>query len=463
MTLENITEQIFSLTDELEQLEPITPQAKNQFQQKISLDWTYHSNAIEGNRLTFGETKSFLFRGVTAEGKPFRHYIDIKGHSEAVKRVFEYSEDKTPLSEMLIRELHEVALVEPYRVSSQTLDGTPTTKLVELGKYKTQPNHVLTSTGMIHYYASPEETPAKMGELIDWYRLKKEKGKLSPLLLATGFHYKFVAIHPFDDGNGRVARLLMNYIFMEFDLPPVVIPVEKKEKYLTVLEKADSGDLEALTVLIGEELVNSLRLYVRVARGENIDEPEDLDKKLALLQSKLESKRTLPHTPQTQQLVRILKSFLYKLTEQLEKFGDFFSSVEWEFQGKTREVSGLFLYLMQISGEMEEIIELVVSDLKLEHKQGRGEFRFIINFLGLKPERMTDLRFTSVIIFSNSSFQVSPTLLLRESSSSNFSERGKWSKEPLVCEYPNDLEDNKVNEFLARITDFIYHEIDSRL
>ena len=128
----------------------------------------------------------------------------------------------------------------------------------------------------MHFYATPEETPAKMADLMAWYRRELEKGELRPLILAATFHYQFVTIHPFDDGNGRMARLLMNLIFMQMGFPPVIIHTEDKNNYLLALEQADEGDLDSFVSIIGEELRRSLRLYIRRALGEQIEEISDL-------------------------------------------------------------------------------------------------------------------------------------------------------------------------------------------
>src|SRR5690606_36744507 len=137
-------------------------------------------------------------------------------------------------------------------------------RLIQPGQYKTAPNHVETSTGEIHYYATPEETPARMGDLMTWYRREWEGNQTHPLILAATFHYRFVTIHPFDDGNGRMSRILMNLLFMQAGFPPVVIPTQIKDDYLLALEKADAdNDLESFILLIVEQLLNPMNLYVK--------------------------------------------------------------------------------------------------------------------------------------------------------------------------------------------------------
>jgi Fic family protein len=94
---------------------------------------------------------------------------------------------------------------------------------------------VLTRTGEMFYFASPEETPAKMAELMAWYNENVNKEDTNAVLFATEFHYRFIRIHPFDDGNGRLARLLMNFILMLKGYPPAIIKTEDKDAYYNAL------------------------------------------------------------------------------------------------------------------------------------------------------------------------------------------------------------------------------------
>ena len=167
------------------------------------MDWNYNSNAIEGNQVSRGETQLFLEHGLTAKGKPFKDYLDIRGHDEAISFLKDLVNRREQLTEAVIRELHKILLVEPYKMPSETPDGKKSTKIVRLGEYKSLPNHVRTPNGSIHHYASPEETPAMMGDLMRWYREQMDAAELHPVIIAALFHHRFTVIHPFDDGNAR--------------------------------------------------------------------------------------------------------------------------------------------------------------------------------------------------------------------------------------------------------------------
>ena len=279
------------LKADLDALRPLAPEQEARVLQKFRLEWNYNSNAIEGNSLTLGETRSLLLHGLTAAGKPMRDHLDIKGHNEAVVALEEFVRSEYPLTEQFIREMHQLLLGEPYHTPAQTAGGQPTRKLIVPGRYKTSPNNVLTATGEMFYFASPEETPGRMTDLVDWYRAEEAAPTMHPVALAAEFHYRFVRIHPFDDGNGRMSRLLMNLILLRHGYPMTVIKNADRNQYLAALAQADADEFEPFLQFILENVEASLQLMIRAARGESIDEPSDLDKKLALLKKRLNQPR----------------------------------------------------------------------------------------------------------------------------------------------------------------------------
>jgi Fic family protein len=278
--------QALSLRGELDKLKPIPKDLELKIAQKFRLDWDYHSNHLEGNSLTYGETMMLILRDHVAPGKPLKDHEEIIGHDEAVKLVENLVEEKRPLTENLIREIHVLLLKKAYWGNAVTPDGKPTKKLLEVGKYKTLPNHVITKTGEIFRYATPEETPAKMHDLLLWYRKESERADVNPIILASEIHYRFVRIHPFDDGNGRLSRILMNLTLMRFGFPPVIIRTEDRENYFNALSQADVGMIEKFIDYIAKNLVRSLEISIAGAKGENIEEPDDLDKKISLLEKR---------------------------------------------------------------------------------------------------------------------------------------------------------------------------------
>ncbi len=290
--LENIKKAI-SLQKELDSLRPLSKEQEQKILQKFRLDWNYHSNNIEGNSLTYGETKLLLLHGLTAQGKPLKDHLEIKGHNQAMDWIFDIVKKQEPITEYFIRSLNEMLLgSEPIYKDAINSEGQKTQRIIEGGKYKRQPNHVLTKTGETFYFASPEETPAKMHDLMQWYEAEKTNTERNPIILAAEFHYKFIRIHPFDDGNGRTARLLMNLILMRFDFPPAIIKTSDKENYYNVLRQADAGMLTPFIDYIAQNIIYSLEIMISAANGEDINDPNDLDKEIAILEQQLKAATT---------------------------------------------------------------------------------------------------------------------------------------------------------------------------
>lgn len=317
------------LKSELDKLRPIPKEYEAKIMQKFRLDWNYHSNNLEGNSLTFGETRMLILHGITAQGKPLKDHFEITGHDEAIKWVEEIVKSDFPLTENFIRQLHLLLLKEPYEISAINSHGQQTKRTIEVGKYKSSPNHVLTKTGEIFYFAKPEETPAKMNDLLVWYRQEISNSNINPIILAAEFHYKFILIHPFDDGNGRVARVLMNFILMKFGFPPVIIKTEDKENYFSALRQADGGFIENFVGYIANNLVRSLQIMIAGAKGEEIEEVDDLDKKISLLKSEFKENQNKGAIIKTKEIILkicddSLKRVYEKFIASCRKFDEFY-------------------------------------------------------------------------------------------------------------------------------------------
>ena len=114
----NILETIDRLKNELDALRPLPPDVLVRVEQKLRIESNYHSNAVEGNSLTLGETRSLILHGLTARGKPMRDHLDIQGHDDAVKSIERAVKEKEGLTEVFIRNLHRVLLKEPYETEA---------------------------------------------------------------------------------------------------------------------------------------------------------------------------------------------------------------------------------------------------------------------------------------------------------------------------------------------------------
>jgi Fic family protein len=217
------------------------------------LELTYTSNAIEGNTLSAIETTLVIEKGITIGGKPLKDHLEATDHYDALQYVRELARRATPLTELDVRSLHSLVL---KRSDAEIA-----------GRYADQGRFVLTETGR-YAFPSPVEIPALMGAFAAWLTT-------APQTPATAFtaHRRLVDIHPFNDGNGRTARLLMNLILLRADYPPVAVRPEDRVAYIGALQKAQAGDgPAAFDRLLYERLDTTLGEYLS-ALQEALPEP----------------------------------------------------------------------------------------------------------------------------------------------------------------------------------------------
>ena len=220
-------------------IQPLSARDRNRLSRRFSIDFNFNSNHIEGNMLTYGQTELLLLLGKVVGEANARDIHNMAASNVGLNLVTQEANIKdAPLSQNFIRALHHTLLRENYTVYRSLPGGLQTSYVIHAGQYKTRPNSVITRYGDRFDYASPEETSALMTDLVDWYN-KEERGALSPVELAALFHYRYIRIHPFEDGNGRIARLLANFILARHDYPMIVVRNRHKQKYLEALHQTD--------------------------------------------------------------------------------------------------------------------------------------------------------------------------------------------------------------------------------
>ena len=221
-------------------IQPLSERDRERLSRKFTVDFNFNSNHIEGNTLTYGQTELLLLFGKVVGEAEMKDLEEMKASNVGLKMMQEQALVKEmPLTQNFIRQLHKTLLREDYTVYRELPGGRQTSYVIHAGRYKTRPNSVITRYGDRFEYASPEETPALMADLVDWYNEEEAKGKLSPVELATLFHYRYIRIHPFEDGNGRIARLIVNFILARHDYPMIVVRSRGKKEYLEALHQAD--------------------------------------------------------------------------------------------------------------------------------------------------------------------------------------------------------------------------------
>ena len=223
-----------------QELQPLSEKDKDRLSRRFTVDFNYNSNHIEGNTLTYGQTEVLLLFGKVIGEASVRDVQEMTASNVGLRMMTEEARLKeAPLTQNFIRTLHQTLLREDYTVYRNLPGGVLTSYVIHAGEYKTRPNSVITRYGDRFEYASPEETPSLMADMVDWYNKAEKEGKLSPVELAALFHYRYIRIHPFEDGNGRIARLMVNFILTRHDYPMIVVRSRKKSEYLEALHQAD--------------------------------------------------------------------------------------------------------------------------------------------------------------------------------------------------------------------------------
>jgi Fic family protein len=228
---------------EIDRLLPLAPGGLTNLEHSRDIELTYTSNAIEGNTLTAAETALVIEQGITVAGKPLRDHLEAIDHYEAIRYVRELARRGTKLAEMDVRDLHRLVVLRSHPEFA--------------GRYADQGRFVLTDTGR-HAFPSPAELPALMGDFAAWLR-----GAPDTPEAAFTAHLRLVGIHPFNDGNGRTARLLMNLVLIRGGYPPVAVRPVDRPAYLGALQRHQDGEggedfdrllYERLDVSLGETL-----------------------------------------------------------------------------------------------------------------------------------------------------------------------------------------------------------------
>ncbi len=348
-------ETIDALKTEWDSLQPLAPENEQRLWKKLRLEWNYHSNHIEGNTLTYGETELLLLHDQTHGNHTLREYEEMKAHDVGIAHLLTLAEDKSRLiGESDIRDLNKLILKEPFWKPAQTAEGKPSRKQIIPGGYKVSPNNVLTATGEMFEFAPPTEVPARMQRLVKWLDVSLCEGTLHPVTVAAKLHHDFVLIHPFDDGNGRVARMLVNYLFMRLGYPPIIVPTQEKAAYLTALRLADAGDLDSLIDYLAERLGHSLVLAVKAGKGETIEEIGDVEKEIALFIRSQEHHKEKVKTVSVEAIRELyelgFKNLLIRLVEKMKVFDALFvksvTVVDPRVEGKSGDVIGTFEHFL---------------------------------------------------------------------------------------------------------------------
>ncbi len=241
MISKNLYEKLVKKKKELDKLRPFPKAALQELKKQLEIELTYNSNALEGNSLTLQETRLILEHGITISGKSLKDHFEAINHKEAI--LFVEGSLKEEISESLIKKLNGLVLDNIY-------EG-------EKGRYRTTNVRIL---GAIKSPPQAEKVPRLMNNFIEY--ITKNPDNFNIIEMAAVMHYKFVEIHPFSDGNGRTARLLMNLFLMKHGYPITIVLKNDRKKYYRTLKEADKGDMKLFMDFIGYCINRSLDIYL---------------------------------------------------------------------------------------------------------------------------------------------------------------------------------------------------------
>jgi len=232
---------IQQLKKEIDTKHPLSQSELRELRKWYDVSFTYNSNAIEGNTLTLAETKVIIEDGLTIGGKQIKEILEAKNHKTSLDLLFQFTQKKTDLSENIICKLHQNLLFDIDKEDA--------------GHYR----HVqVFISGSNEKLPNANEVAKLMKDFLKWYQTSKST--MNPVLLSIETHYRFVKIHPFIDGNGRIARLILNLILLQNNYTPIIIPVIQRLEYIQSIQQS----LQAFTDFMLNTIYQNMKDYLRM-------------------------------------------------------------------------------------------------------------------------------------------------------------------------------------------------------
>lgn len=342
MKLQNIIEIIEQNQSKISAYGKFEEAALKKINYKIRLDWNYYSNQMEGGTLTKEETRSVMVGNIDVSGKPFKDVAEMNGHDQVVVEVLKMSKGQVKISEKRVKEIHKAIMYEESPEKSK-----------EIGNWKSLPNEIINYKGEKYAFTSPEEVSTAIHQLIDKTnaqidRYNQKKETPHPIEIAAQFHIGYVNIHPFYDGNGRTARILTNILLMSLGLPPIIIKDEHKRQYHQLLGdiQAYGGSPDLFYVFVGQRVIDTQQLMLDVLEGKEVDDDEIIDKRIALLNRRLQAKDNFVQEKRTQNtlsqvLQNVVLPLLENAIENAQKLSPQFIETEFSFHLNGKETKYL--------------------------------------------------------------------------------------------------------------------------
>ena len=286
MSLKDKLQQIDQLQQTIQKHGKLSDDLLKRINYKFRLEWNYNSNSMEGNSLTRQETRTVMVGNITVDGKPIQDVLEMKRHDDVIASIIKMGKGELNISETRIKEIHAGIMYEedPERAE-------------QIGKWKKSLNYLYNYKNERFDFVAPGDVHERMHQLVDWVSAQKEKMQrgvkdaLHPVQLALKFHLDYITIHPFYDGNGRTARILTNLILISYGYPPLYVKVEEKAVYYQYLGDIQGygGEPDLFYEFMAGLVIRSQEIVLNAIEGKSIEEPEDLDKRLFLIEKELEA------------------------------------------------------------------------------------------------------------------------------------------------------------------------------
>lgn len=238
---EELFAEVDAIKAELDKRRPLTQGELQRLREEFLIEYTYNSNAIEGNTLTLQET-ALVLEGVTIDKKPLKDHLEAVGHRDAFLYIQNLVKSNVPFSESIIKQIHTRVLMD---------------RPEDRGVYRRISGRIM---GAYHVPSDPVLVPEQMENLVAEFVGNK---KLHPIERAALFHLKFEGIHPFVDGNGRTGRLILNLMLMQAGYPPINVKYSDRKRYYEVFDSFyRDNKTDTMLNLITEQLIEQLKRYL---------------------------------------------------------------------------------------------------------------------------------------------------------------------------------------------------------
>lgn len=304
--------------------------AVKEFNARLLRRWAIETGLIERlYTLDQGITEALVEGGLdaslvpygTTNGSPEHVVRMIRDQHDAVAGLFDFVAARRELGTSYIKELHATLTANQSHVDAVDPHGKSVQVLLQRGEYKRLPNSPREPDGRVHEYCPPEQVASEMDQLIEMHRRHQSEG-VAPEVQAAWLHHRFTQIHPFQDGNGRVARALATLILLKARSLPLVVTSNQRAEYIKALRTADKGELRALVELFARIEKRTFRDALEAA-GQAVQYTQRTDALIAAMRDTLEKRRTALLTEWDQAkdiswaLLNIAKEQLERLAEEL--------------------------------------------------------------------------------------------------------------------------------------------------